>query len=196
MRSVKKFLVAVVLLVAIGIISARVYVAKFSIPTADGDNTTETLVTLQRKLNLPKSLVGQEITALAPDFNHLFSKVLGGVDANRVEVGIVKWKLKFFLVAVRSQKILDAIEAPFWGEDQGWFVGCVDKPTAKSNGPPRENSVAFAGWQGNQRQIQFAWRVDPSTGQFSEMPEKEFNTIDCSKVPGWLEDFEDAEEEV
>ncbi len=195
-----KVIVAFVLIVLMGLVAARIYVARLN-PIEDGDDTL-TVAILQKKMNLPKALVGQQLNALSPGLDNLFSKSLGG-EHRDIEIALIKWnprskqggapQAKFFVVSVRGQKILDAVEGPFWGEDQGWFVGCIDKPT-KKGGSPLENSVAFAGWQDNQRKIVIGWRVEKLAGQLSQMPQSELDKIDCSKVPGWIEDFEDSEE--
>lgn len=186
-----KIVVAIVAVIVVALVTARIYIGRIgSAPdvavTYEHDPEIETL---QKNLGLPKALIGTEIATLSPEMNHLFSKALGG-DHRDIEVSLLKWRSKFFVVSVRGGKILDALEAPFWGEDQGWFVGCVDKP-----GGSLENSVAFAGWQDNARQILKAWRVEAGDGGFISMSEKEFQNIDCTKIPGWIEDFEfDADE--
>lgn len=194
---VSKIIVALVLLVVAGLVIARIYVGRFS-PLADiapspAIEEEETVRAVQLRLNLPKSLVGEMSNDLTADINNLFSKNLGG-EHREIEISVLKWKTKFFLISARGKKILDAIEGPQWGEDQGWFVGCEDKP---ENSPQKlENSVAFAGWENQQRKILMGWRVDRETGRFLQMTESDTQKIDCSKIPGWIEDFEDAEEEV
>lgn len=183
--------VALVLLIVVGLVAARVYVGRLGSVPETTSAPDEDITALQRKLNLPQSLIGQEITGLTADLHNLFSKALGG-EHREIEITLLKWKAKFFVVSVRQKKILDAFEGPFWGEDQGWFIGCQDKPGAVA--PRLENTLAFAGWHDNQRKILKAWRVDKATGRFSVRPENEFKQIDCTRIPGWIEDFEDADE--